>query len=368
MTEKKDYYDVLGVSKNATNDELKKAYRKLALKHHPDKGGGKESEAKFKEINEAYSVLSDSEKRKAYDQFGHSGPYGSGNGGFNQQYQQSGGFNGQNVDFDFSDLGGFGDIFETFFGGGRGSQQRNRGSDIEASIRIDFREAVFGVEKDFKMLKNNQCSRCKGGGVEPGSGQKTCPTCHGKGQVQSQSRTIFGSFSQNSICPECHGKGNIPEKKCSKCGGNGRIKEQVTVKVKIPAGIDDGQSIRINGQGEAAEHGGTAGDLYLRIKVISDRRFVRVGFDIKNEVEITFPEAALGTKIDIETIDGKVSLKIPPGTQSRKVFRLTNRGVPKLSNKNRGDHLVTINVITPTNLTRKQKKLLEEFSSDNGWF
>ncbi|MDD5693432.1 MAG: molecular chaperone DnaJ [Patescibacteria group bacterium] len=370
MADKRDYYEILGVSKNANNDELKKAYRKLALQHHPDKGGGKESEAKFKEINEAYSVLSDPEKRKAYDQFGHSGPFGAGNGGFNQQYQQYGGFNGQNINFDFSDLGGFGDIFETFFGGGGNSRsrQQNRGSDIEAEIRIDFREAVFGAEKDFKILKNNRCDRCKGDGSEPGTGQKTCPTCQGKGQVQSQSRTIFGTFAQTAICPECHGKGKISEKKCSKCGGNGRIKEQVTVKVKIPAGIDDGQSIRINGQGEAAEYGGVAGDLYLRMRVIPDKRFERDGFDIMSNSEISFPQAALGTNVEVETVDGKVILKVPAGTQSGKVFRLSNHGVPRLSGKNRGDHLVTVLVKTPTNISRKQKKLLEEFDSDKSWF
>ena len=367
MADKRDYYEVLSVARSATNDELKKAYRKLALQHHPDKGGGKESEAKFKEINEAYSVLSDSKKRAVYDQFGHSDPYG--NGGFNQQSQQSGGFNGQNSNYDFSDLGGFGDIFETFFGGGgRGTRQKKRGSDVEAVIRIDFREAVFGVEKDFKMLKMNQCDRCKGAGAEPGVSQKTCSTCFGKGQVQSQSRTIFGTFAQAIVCPECHGKGKIPEKKCAKCGGNGRNKEQITIKVKIPAGIDNGQSIRILGQGEAAEYSGTTGDLYLRINVTPDKRFRREGFDIQGQTEISFPRAALGATIEVETMDGIINLKIPAGTQSGKVFRLSNRGVPKMSGKNRGDHLVTIVVKTPTSLSRKQKKILEEFDSDKGWF
>jgi molecular chaperone DnaJ len=369
MADKRDYYEILGVAKGATNDELKKAYRKLALQFHPDKGGGKESEAKFKEVNEAYSVLSDPEKRKAYDQFGHNGPYGAGGGGFNQQYQQYGGFNGQGSSFDFGDLGGFGDIFETFFGGGgRATKRKAKGADIAAEIRVDFKEAVFGAEKDFKILKMNQCDRCKGNGSELGSTMKTCPTCQGKGQVTTQARTIFGTFAQTETCPECRGKGEVPEKKCSKCGGAGRIKEQITLKVKIPAGIDSGQSIRLNGKGEAPEHGGQAGDLYLRINVNPDKRFEREGFNILSESEVTFPQATLGTTLDVETIDGKVKLKVPAGTQSGKVFKLSNRGVPRLSNKNRGDHLVTVSVKTPTNISRKQKKLLEEFDSDKGWF
>ncbi|MEI7690518.1 MAG: molecular chaperone DnaJ [bacterium] len=371
MADKRDYYEALGVSKNATNDELKKAYRKLALKYHPDKGGSKEDETKFKEINEAYSVLSDGEKRKAYDQFGHSGPYGSGasNGGFNQQYQQYGGFNGQNVNIDFGDLGGFGDIFETFFGGGKaGSKRKKRGADIEAEIRLDFSEAVFGVEKDFKLLKMNQCDRCKGEGSDPGTSQKTCPTCHGNGQVSTQARTVFGTFAQTAVCPECQGVGKVPEKKCSKCDGKGRIKEQVSVKVKIPAGIDNGQSIRLDGKGEAAEKGGTPGDLYLHVRVNTDKRFERNGFNILSEAEITFPQAALGTTVEVETIDGNVKLKIPAGTQSGRMFKLSERGVPRINSRNRGDHLVTVIVKTPTSLSRKQKKLLEEFDEDKGWF
>ncbi len=370
MSDKRDYYEILGVSKNATTDELKKAYRKLALQYHPDKGGGKENEAKFKEINEAYSVLSDPQKRKAYDQFGHSGPFAAGNGGFNQQYQQYGGMGGQNINFDFSDLGGFGDIFETFFGGGgrTATKRKARGADIAAEIRVNFAEAVFGADKDFKILKMNECDRCHGDGAEPGAGTKTCPTCGGKGQVSTQARTIFGTFAQTATCPECHGKGKVPEKKCSKCSGAGRVKEQITLKVKIPAGIDDGQTIKLNGKGEAAEHGGQAGDLYLRINVNPDKRFQRDGYNITSQSEVSFPEAALGTTIDVETIEGKVKLKVPAGTQSGKVFKLSNKGVPGLSGKSRGDHLVTVLVKTPTNLSRKQKKLLEEFKNDKGWF
>lgn len=367
---KRDYYEILGVNKTATTDELKKAYRKLALKYHPDKGGDAEAEGKFKEINEAYSVLSDPEKRKAYDQYGHDGPFGANSGGFKQNYQQYGGFNGQNMDFDLGDLGGFGDIFETFFGSSRGrsTRRKKRGADIEARIKIDFMEAAFGAEKDFKLLKMNVCDRCYGTGAEPGVGQKTCPTCHGKGQITTQARTVFGTFAQTAICPECQGIGKVPEKKCSKCSGEAKIKEQITLKVKIPAGIDNGQTIKLTGKGEAGGRGEEPGDLYLVVQVSQDRRFERDGFDIRSNAEINFPQAALGTTIAIETIDGKVNLKIPSGTQSGKTFRLSDRGIIKLNNKSRGDHLVTVIVKTPTSLTRKQKNLLEEFDNNKGWF
>lgn len=380
MAEKRDYYDILGIKKGATDDEIKKAYRKQAMKHHPDRVGGtstdsaqaKEAEERFKEANEAYQILSDAKKRKQYDQFGHSGPFGAGNGPSGAGgYQQYGGFNGGGFNVNMEDLGGFGDIFESFFGGGgasRGSRRAARGSDIQAELRIDFKEAVFGVEKDFTLLKQNQCDRCNGSGAEPGSGEKTCPTCNGNGQVQTEQHTIFGTFAQAAICPECHGKGKVPEKKCTKCHGEGRVREQVTIKVKIPAGVDNGQTIRVSGKGEAGEYGIPAGDLYLIVRVTPDKRFVRNGYNIESEVEISFPEAALGTTVDVETIDGKVTLKIPAGTQSGKVFKLSERGVAHLNGRQRGDHLVTVNVLTPTKLSGKQKKLLEEFAADKGWF
>ncbi len=369
---KRDYYEVLGVPKGATSDEIKKSYRKMAMKYHPDKGGGKEDEEKFKEANEAYSVLSDPEKRKSYDQFGHANPNGTGNGaagGGYQQYGGFGGFGGQGYNINMDDLGGFGDIFETFFGGGGGGSRSraSKGADIEVEIRISFEEAVFGTEKDFSLLKMNTCDRCRGNGAEPGTGQKTCPTCHGRGQIQTEQRTIFGTFASTQVCPECHGSGKVPEKKCTKCKGEGRLREQVTVKVKIPAGVDNGQTIRVAGKGEAGEIGEQSGDLYLHVSVSPDRRFVRDGFDIENEVEITFPQAALGTTVEIPTLQGEVKLKVPAGTQSGKVFKLTNKGVPRLDGRSRGDQLVTVNVKTPTKLTSKQKKLLEDFDK-GGWF
>jgi molecular chaperone DnaJ len=337
------------------------------LKYHPDKGGGKESEEKFKEVNEAYQVLSDPEKRKGYDQFGHNNPFDAGaNGG---GYQQYGGFNGQGFDINFEDLGGFGDIFETFFGGGAGTKARRKtkGHDVEAEIRINFEEAVFGTEKDFKLLKMVKCDACGGSGGEKGE-MKTCPGCHGSGQIQEQARTIFGTFAQTVTCPECKGTGKVPEKICKKCNANGRVKDQETIKVKIPAGIDNGQTIRLSGMGEAGERGADNGDLYLRVNVAADRRFTREGQNILNEAQISFPQAALGTNLDIETLDGKVTLKIPAGTQSGKVFKLTGKGVPTLNGSRRGDQLVTVTVKTPTNLSRKQRQILEQFDKDNSWF
>jgi molecular chaperone DnaJ len=367
---KRDYYDILGVARGATDADIKKAYRKMAMKYHPDKGGSKEDEEKFKEANEAYSVLSDAQKRKSYDQFGHANPGGAGNAGGNPYGGGYGGFDASGFNINMDDLGGFGDIFETFFGGGggRGRSRVRKGADVEADMRISFEEAVFGVERDFALLKMNNCDRCHGNGAEPGSAMKTCPTCHGQGQVQTEQRTIFGTFASAQVCPECHGERQVPEKKCTKCHGEGRLKEQVEIKVKIPAGINEGQTIKISGSGEAGEHGVPAGDLYLHIKVAGDKRFVRNGYNIENEVEISFPQAALGTTVEVETIDGILKLKVSAGTQSGKVFKLIDHGVPQLHGRQRGDHLVTVIVKTPTKLSAKQKKLLEEFDGGKGWF
>jgi len=364
----KDYYEILGVSKNATQEELKKAYRKLALKYHPDKGGSKEDEAKFKEINQAYSVLSVPEKRKQYDQFGEAGPkMGGANVNWEDMMRGFGGnTGGYNVNFE--DLGGFGDIFGDIFGGGSRTRRPQKGADLETSMTIDFDEAVKGVTREIVIDKYNECSHCSGSGAEPGSKIETCKTCGGSGQIKRARQTMFGTIAQTTVCDTCGGSGKVPDKKCSRCHGEGRLKERVGVKVKVPAGINSGQTIRLAGKGEAGKAGTPAGDLYLTILVRSDKRFARDGANIHSETEITFPQAALGTTVDVETVSGKVKLKIPSGTQSGKVFRLSEKGMPHLNREGHGDHFVTVNVKTPTRLSRKQRKLLEDFDSASGLF
>lgn len=365
----KNYYELLGVSKNATQEEIKKAFRKAALKYHPDKGGSKEDEARFKEINQAYSVLSDPAKRKQYDQFGEAGPR-MGGGGQNVNWEDMmGGFGGQASGFNvnFEDLGGFGDIFEGIFGGSSRSRKPQRGADLETSIQIGLNEAYKGVTREIVLDKFNECDRCHGSGAEPGSKIDTCPTCGGSGQVKKMRQTMFGAMAQVTTCDTCGGTGKVPEKKCTKCHGEGRLKERKSIKVKIPAGIESGQTIRLSGKGEAGKAGIPAGDLYLTILVKADKNFTRDGANIHSETEITFPEAALGTTIDVETVGGKVKLKVPAGTQSGKVFRLSEKGMPHLNRDSRGDHYVTIHVKTPTHLSRKQRKMLEDFDSSTGW-
>lgn len=368
---KKDYYEILGVSKDATQEEIKKAYRKLALKYHPDKGGPKENEAKFKEANEAYEVLKDQSKRKAYDQFGHAGPRmggpGAGQDGYGWGDFAQGGYGTGGFNVNFEDLGGIGDIFGEMFGGGARPKKTRRGTDIETEISIDLMDAVKGIEKEIVLDKLNECDKCKGSGADPGSKIKTCPNCGGSGQTKKARQTMFGTFAQVTTCDECAGRGEIPEKKCTKCSGAGRTKERSGTKVKIPAGIEDGQTIRLAGKGEAGPAGAPAGDLYLNVRVRSDKRFSREGSSIKSNAEISFPEAALGTAVDVETVQGKVKLKIPAGTQSGKIFKLSEKGMPVINSGHRGDHLVKIHVKTPTKLSRKQKKILEEFENDKGW-
>ena len=364
----KDYYNILGVSKDASDDEIKKAYRKLAHKFHPDKSGG--DEARFKEVNEAYQVLSDKEKRSQYDQYGQTFEQAQSQGGFsgfegfrdfssfaegfdfNFGGRRSGGFSG------FEDI--FGDIFQQAGFGQRGRRTRaNRGEDIQVDVEISFAEMVWGSEKELELYKRMKCSRCGGDGVEPGSKKIECPTCKGEGQIETRRRTILGTFSQVSVCPECQGEGKVPAKKCEKCGGDGRVREYDKIKIKIPAGIKDGQSIRLENLGESGERGGEAGDLYMNVHVLPDSRFVRKDDDIHSEEKISFSQAALGDKIDIETAEGAVKLKIPVGTQSGEVFRLKGKGIKHLSRFGHGDHYVKIQVVTPKNLTREEKEIFE---------
>lgn len=365
----KDYYNILGVPKGASDDEIKKAYRKLAHKHHPDKTGG--DEAKFKEINEAYQVLSDKAKRQQYDQFGQTfqgaggGQGGYGGGGFEgfdfgdifNQARQGGGAN-----FEFGG-GGFEDIFSDIFGGGARTKKRSRGQNIQVDLEIDFSEMVKGAEKEIRLRKNVVCDRCQGSGAEPDAGTKTCPTCGGAGRIRKTARSFFGSFEQVVECPECHGEGTVPEKKCTKCGGEGRIKEEQIIKIGVPAGIQDSQTISLQGRGEAGGRGSVPGDLYVNIHVRPHKKFERKGQDILSTEYIPFSTAALGGKIEIETIDGRLILKIPAGTKSGETFRIKNAGVPELQGRGRGNHLVTVVIQTPKSLSREQKELIERLKN-----
>jgi len=351
---KRDYYEVLGVGKDASADEIKKAFRRLAVQHHPDKEGGDES--KFKEINEAYEVLKDSQKRQRYDQFGHAGVGGAAGGGGNPF---GGGFNGQNVNFDFGDLG---DIFGSFFGGGQQqrSQQSNRGRDLEVQIELSFEDAVFGTEREIKIDLEDECEHCKGKTVEPGHDLKTCETCKGAGQVVNVMRTIFGNIQQASICPTCKGTGKVPEKACTVCHGKGTQRKAQKLTIKVPAGVDDGATIRLRERGEAIANG-AKGDLYVHLRVKAHKKFTREGDLVLSEEHIGMVEAALGTELEVNTVDGKIRMKVPAGTQSGTDFKLSNHGVPHLQKTTRGAHIVTIIVDTPTRLSKEQKQLLEAF-------
>ncbi len=357
---KRDYYEVLGVSKSATAEEIKRAYRKLAMQHHPDKHGG--DDAPFKELGEAYEVLKDPQKKAAYDQFGHAGPQGSpfGGGGAGQQY--GGGFDFNGAGFDFSD------ILNQFMGGHGGGQRQSgppRGRDLETAITIDFKEAVFGAEKEINLSLDDTCEHCAGTGDEHKKA-KTCTTCNGHGQVTRVQQTILGGIQQTVTCPTCGGVGKTPETPCTVCHGSGVMRRQKKIEVKIPAGVDNGATMRLTGKGAAPKGGGTKGDLYLQIRVKQDRRFERDGSTVHGEATISMAEAALGTEIPVETVDGPVTLKIPSGTQSGKSFKLSGRGVPILRSGSRGDHIVHVTVETPTKLSARQRELLEEFQHDSG--
>lgn len=358
----KDYYNILGVSKTASSDEIKAAFRKKAHEHHPDKGGDAE---KFKELNEANQVLGNPEKRKQYDQFGSAFQNGQAGGaqGFGGQgfggFQNGGGFG--NMDFeDLSDMfGGFGDIFG--FGGGRQTSKRQtQGRDMEMALNLDFLDAAYGTEKEISFTKNATCSRCHGNGAEPGARVETCKTCGGAGRVSRVQRTILGNIQTQATCSTCDGEGKIYSQKCTQCGGTGVHRESAKLKVKIPAGINDGESIRLSGQGEAGEKGASAGDLYLRIKLLPHKKFVRVGYDIKTEEKISIKQAVLGDKVDVETIRGTIKLKIPEGTQSGTIFKLKEKGIEKLHNRGIGDQFIKVIVEIPSGLNKKKAQILAE--------
>lgn len=361
---KRDYYEVLGVSKNADKKEIKKAYRKLAKEYHPDRNKAEDAETKFKEVQEAYDVLSDEDKKKAYDQFGHAGTqgFGSGFGGFG-----NGGFQG-NVDFE--DLN---DIFSQFFGqdadfggfGGFGRRERRgsaqtRGSDIESTIILTFNEAVFGVERTLTYKRQTTCNVCDGNGAKNGTSIKTCPRCSGRGYINHVQSTFLGTIQTQVACPDCNGEGQIIEEVCTNCNGRGQIEKTEDFKIKIPQGIPDGVTLRFRGRGNAGKKGGPYGDLFINIEVEAHEVFERRNDDIYMEKEIDVVTATLGGEIEIPTVKENVKLKIPSGTQSHKVFKLSGKGAPKFRGNGNGDQYIKIIVKTPEKLTREQRKLWEQ--------
>ncbi len=356
MADKRDFYEVLGVQRSATDDEIKKAYRKLAKKYHPDLNPDDSSaEQKFKEVSEAYEILSDKEKRSRYDQFGHAGVdpnfgAGGGAGGF-------GGFGG----FDMGDI--FGDIFGGGFGG-RSNARRGpqRGSNVSTEVTITFEEAAFGCEKEISLYRIETCPDCSGSGAKAGTEVTTCSVCGGRGQVTTTQRTILGNMQTVTTCSACGGKGKIAKEPCSKCAGKGRVKKSRKIKVKIPAGIDNGQTISLSGQGNAGEQGAPNGDLYVSVYVKPSSIFERNGYDVSYKMDISFAEAALGATVEVPTLDGKVKYEIPEGTQPGTVFRFKGKGIPYLKRSGRGDQYVMVNVVVPKKLSGKQKELLREFA------
>ena len=360
---KRDYYEVLGVSKGASEEEIKKAYKKLARKYHPDMNpGDKEAEEKFKEVNEANEVLSDPEKKARYDQFGFAGVdpnYGAGAGG--GAYGAGG--------FDFGDLG---DIFGSFFGGGFGGGRRTnpnapqRGESIRMSIAISFEEAAFGCEKAVTVERYETCDTCHGNGCAPGTSPEVCPDCHGTGTVQVRRQTPMGVFATSSPCPKCGGKGRIIHQPCKDCRGSGMVRKKKTIQASIPAGIDNGQTISIRGQGNAGKNGGPAGDLLITITVRPHELFRREGTSVLCEAPITFTQAVLGAELEIPTIDGKVKYTLPEGTQSGTTFRLKGKGIPSINGRGRGDQYVTVYIETPKNLNKEQKEALKKFAETMG--
>lgn len=364
--QKRDYYEVLGVSKGASDDEIKKAYRKLAKKYHPDMNpGDKEAEAKFKEVNEAYSILSDEQKRARYDQFGHAGVdpnYGAGGPG--------GPFGG----FDMGDID-LGDIFGSFFGGGGfggfggGGARRNgpqKGESLRANLTITFEEAAFGCEKELSLNRTEECDECHGSGCQPGTTAETCPDCRGTGVVRVQQRTGGFAFSSTAACTRCRGTGKIIHSPCKSCGGSGSVKKSKRITVTIPAGIDDGQAVSLRGQGNAGKNGGPAGDLIVGVRVKPHPQFRRDGTTVLYEQPVSFFQAAMGAELEIPTIDGNVKYTLPAGTQTGTTFRLRGKGIPELRGRGRGDQYVTIRVQVPTSMNAEQKEALRAFAQAMG--
>lgn len=366
MPDKRDYYDVLGLSKSASADDVKAAYKRLAKQFHPDVSKDPKAKEKFQEILEAYNVLSDEQKRQNYDQFGHAAEGFSGYQGFR-------GFGGQGMDFDFSDLfenfsgfEGFGE-FADLFGGGRTRRSQDRsGENLRADVSVSFEEAVFGAAKKIEIERIEECESCKGSGAEKGTGKKTCATCKGRGMVQRTQQTPFGYFATQSTCSKCGGSGEVIEKPCRHCNGKGRVRAQKTIEVKIPAGIETGMHLRLQGEGNAGTGKGRKGDLFVVVFVEKHPLFKRDGPDLFVEAPLSFAEAALGTELAVPTLAGKAKLKIPPGTQTDTIFRMKGKGVKNLKNGETGDQFVKVKMITPDKLSKKEKGLFEELQRSNG--
>jgi len=364
----KDYYEILGVGKDASQKEIKKAYRKLAHKYHPDKEGG--DEQKFKEINEAYQVLGDEQKRTQYDQFGSAG-FQSGHGGaggtggfggmnFEDLFRQAGGFGGGSA----GGGGGFEDIFSEFFGGAGGGRQSARGRDLQTQVEIDLKEAHQGLKRSITLNKTSACDRCHGSGGDPNANWQTCSTCQGAGKQRYQMQTMLGNFVDERVCTTCNGEGRIPDKKCTQCNGHGTVTGPENVEIEVPAGIQDGQTIHVPRQGEAAGQGGQSGDLYVTVRVKNTTDFRRDGDDLYIEKHVPFTTLVFGDKVEVDTIDDTVKLKIPAHTQSGERFRLRGKGVAELYGRGQGDAYVTVRAVTPQNLSRDAKKLLKDLQKE----
>jgi len=355
---KKDYYEVLGVSKDATKEEIKKAYRRLALKYHPDKSSSPEAEEKFKEISEAYAVLSDDEKRRQYDMFGHAG--------IDSQYSYEDIFRGVDFSDIFRDIGfdlGFNDLFQRFFGGFGGFRERTKGKDLLYSLSISLEDAYFGGEKEIELERNEICDACNGTGAAKESEKVTCPFCQGTGQVRKAQRTAFGHFTQITTCRHCHGEGEIIKNPCKACKGRGIKKRKRKIKIKIPKGIGDGMRLRLTGEGEAIGRGFPPGDLYLEVRIRPHDKFLREGNDLLTTKKISYPEAVLGNEVEIETLDGKEKFHIPPGTQSGETFVLKGKGMPGLHSK-RGNLLVRVEIDVPKKVTPQEKEIIKQLADE----
>jgi molecular chaperone DnaJ len=363
MAEKKDYYEVLGVAKDSNKDQIKDSYRKLAMQYHPDRNKSPEAEEKFKEISEAYAVLSDDQKRQKYDTLGHEG--------FDQQYSQEDIFRGADFNDIFRDIGGggFNDIFRMVFGGGFGGNYGegvNRGQDLAYDLNITLEEAAKGTQKEIDVPRTEKCDVCKGSGAAPGTQARTCPKCGGQGRVQTGRRTAFGTFMQVTPCPDCRGKGRLIDTPCRNCRGSGLVRKRRRITVTVPIGIDEGYQLRLRGEGDIAANGGEPGDLYVLVHIIPHELFIRDGDDLRHVLFVGYPQAALGAEVQVPTLEGPISVRIDAGTQVGQIIRLKGKGMPRFRGYGRGDLLIKVGIFVPEKLTFRQRELLEQLAKEQG--